>query len=136
MKEMARAQFIKEDREKDLYTECVLLQELDHPQIIGFYGAHRDRRANKVFFLLEYCPKSSLFEFLKATRSLQTPLAKHFTAELVVALEYLRKMEIVHRDLKPGNVVLDKKNHLKLIDFATCKVFNERLLKQINALYS
>jgi len=42
----------------------------------------------------------------------------------VLALEYLRSREIVHRDLKPGNVVLDKHNHLKLIDFATCKVFN------------
>lgn len=121
MKEMARAQFIKEDREKDLYTECVLLQELEHPNIIGFYGAHRDRRANKVFFLLEYCPKSSLFEFLKATRSLQAPLAKHFTAELVLGLEYLRTMEVVHRDLKPGNVVLERRNHLKLMTLQLAK---------------
>jgi len=121
LKEMARAQFIKEDREKDLYTECVLLQELEHPNIIGFYGAHRDRRANKVFFLLEYCPKSSLFEFLKATRSLQAPLAKHFTAELVLGLEYLRTMEVVHRDLKPGNVVLERRNHLKLMTLQLAK---------------
>ena len=46
-------------------------------------------------------------------------------AEIIVALEYLRENEIVHRDLKPGNIVLDNSYHIKLIDFATCKVFNK-----------
>ena len=34
----------------------------------------------------------------------------------------------MHRDLKPGNIVLDANMHLKLIDFATCKVFNKDIL--------
>ena len=55
------------------------------------------------------------------------PLAKHFTAELVQALEYLRTKQVVHRDLKPGNIVLDRDYHLKLIDFATCKVLNKEI---------
>ena len=55
------------------------------------------------------------------------PLATHFTAEIVQALEYLRTKQVVHRDLKPGNIVLDRDYHLKLIDFATCKVFNKEI---------
>ena len=54
-------------------------------------------------------------------------LAKQFTAEIVGALNFLRKNMIVHRDLKPGNLLLDKNYHLKLIDFATCKVFDAKL---------
>ena len=53
------------------------------------------------------------------------------TAEIVVALEYLRKNEVVHRDLKPGNIVLDTNYHIKLIDFATCKVFNKEIQAKI-----
>lgn len=49
------------------------------------------------------------------------------TAEIVLALEYLRKMQIIHRDLKPGNIVLDQNYHVKLIDFATCKVYNKEI---------
>lgn len=63
------------------------------------------------------------------------PLAKHFTAEIILALEYLRKKEIVHRDLKPGNVVLDNNMHIKLIDFATCKLFNETLEAKADKMF-
>jgi len=40
----------------------------------------------------------------------------------------------VHRDLKPGNIVLDKNYHIKLIDFATCKVFNKEISEEIKTL--
>ena len=55
------------------------------------------------------------------------------TAEIVLSLEYLREMQLVHRDLKPGNIVLDSKYHIKLIDFATCKVFNKEIYAKIIA---
>jgi len=55
------------------------------------------------------------------------------TAEIVVALEYLHTMQIVHRDLKPGNIVLDSNYHVKLIDFATCKVYNKEIQDKIVA---
>ena len=66
-------------------------------------------------------------EFLTRQRILTLQLARHFTAEIIMALDYLRQKQVVHRDLKPGNVVLDKDLHVKLIDFATCKLFNEKL---------
>ena len=67
-------------------------------------------------------------------KCLSTPLATHFTAEIVQALEYLRSKQVVHRDLKPGNIVLDKTYHIKLIDFATCKVFNKEISEEIRTL--
>jgi len=34
----------------------------------------------------------------------------------------------VHRDLKCGNIVLDHNYHIKLIDFATCKILEDPAL--------
>lgn len=56
---------------------------------------------------------------------------KQFAAEIVVALAYLRENGIIHRDLKPENIILDKNYHLKLIDFGSCKVENQRLQEKI-----
>ena len=101
------------------------MSSLKDPSSIKFY--HSFACGGKFYFLLEFCFNGSLAVFLERQRIIGLQLTKHFAAEIVLSLEYLRKREIVHRDLKPGNVVLDKHNHLKLIDFATCKVFNKDL---------
>lgn len=99
------------------------MANLDHPSIIKFFQSFKNQ--NKLYLLVEFCPRGSLLDFLKRQGSLNNILAKHMIAEIIVALEYLRENEIVHRDLKPGNIVLDNSYHIKLIDFATCKVFNK-----------
>ena len=117
--------FHNEGRIKEVFIERCILASLDHPSIIKFYQSFKNQ--NKLYLLVEYCPKGSLLDFLKRQGSLNNTLARHMTAEIVVALEYLRQMQLVHRDLKPGNIVLDQNYHVKLIDFATCKVFNKEI---------
>ena len=112
---------------QEVFVEKTVLNDLDHPTIVKFHGSFSDNK--KLYFLLEHCPGKSLHEFLLTHRRLSLPLARHFTAEIVLALEYLRSKEVIHRDLKPGNIVLDQNYHVKLIDFATCKLLNEQMLE-------
>ena len=126
--------FINEGRIKEVFIERCILASLDHPSIIKFYQSFKNQ--NKLYLLVEFCPRGSLLEFLKRQGSLNNILAKHMTAEIVVALEYLRSMQVIHRDLKPGNIVLDSHLHIKLIDFATCKVLNKDIMAKIAAFRS
>lgn len=49
-----------------------------------------------------------------------------YTAEIVVALEYLHSQSVVYRDLKPENLLLDKEGHLKMTDFGFAKKLTDR----------
>lgn len=126
--------FVAEGRIKEVFIERCVLASLDHPAIIKLFQSFKNQ--NKLYLLTEYCTRGSLDGFLKKKVTLGNALAKHITAEIVLALEYLREMQVVHRDLKPGNIVLDSRHHIKLIDFATCKVFNKDIQARIQAFRS
>lgn len=49
--------------------------------------------------------------------ALRQSWARLYTAELVLALEYIHGRGIVHRDLKPDNILISKDGHIKLCDF-------------------
>jgi len=132
LKEMLVQRFVAEGRVREVFIERCVLSSLNHPTIVKFYQSFKN--GNKLYLLVEHCQGGSLSDFLIRQKVLTTDLARHFTAEIVLALEYLRQKQVVHRDLKPGNIVLDRNYHIKLIDFATCKVFNKEISEEIKVL--
>lgn len=66
---------------------------------------------------MEYMIGGDLNSLLKTEQYFDEKTAKFYTAEILLALEYLHKLGIIHRDIKPDNILLDSKGHIKLSDF-------------------
>lgn len=78
---------------------------------------------NYVVFIMDYMPGRDLDYWIEETGGLEEREdAKFYTAELVLAIEYLHSQNIVHRDLKPQNILIDPKGHLKLADFGLSSI--------------
>jgi len=73
--------------------------------------------------MLEYCSGGDLHQHLMAAdhSRFPEPQARFYTAELVLALEYLHELGVIYRDLKPENVLLDSVGHVRLADFGLCR---------------
>jgi 3-phosphoinositide dependent protein kinase-1 len=127
IKILDKVQLVKENKTHQVFREKQLLESLHHPNIISLYATFQDQ--DHLYFVLEYCPNTDLYEHLKRLGSFNTACAKFYCAELVSVLEYLNEQGVVHRDIKPENLMLDANFHLKLIDFGTAKEIG----KEINA---
>ena len=70
---------------------------------------------------MEYCPGRDLIHNLIVHGKFNENEARFYMAELIIAIEYLHNKNILYRDLKPENILLDRRGHIKLIDFGLCK---------------
>ena len=111
-------------RLQTLARETGVLQTLNHPNIIRFFGYRTKgeyRNGAKVkqvsYAILEFCSRGSLFEIIINCGGLSENPARFYFKQLLSALVYLRSKKISHRDIKPENILLGHDFGLKVADF-------------------
>jgi len=98
----------------------VAVHEEQNPFIVKLHFAFETER--RLYLVQEFCCGGELFRRMEFERLMLEKDAIFYLSEIVIALEYLHSKGIVYRDLKTENVMLDKKGHVKLIDFGLSKM--------------
>ncbi|KAI0202382.1 hypothetical protein F4808DRAFT_74471 [Astrocystis sublimbata] len=100
--------------------EMGVLEVLDHPNIVSYYGieVHRDR----VYIFMEFCSGGSLAQLLEHGRIEDEQVVMVYALQLLEGLAYLHESHIAHRDIKPENILLDHNGVIKYVDFGAAKV--------------
>lgn len=88
------------------------------------YRTYKDD--NFVYFLLSFVKGMELFEVIRQMDLLQNEESKFYIGSMLLAIEYLHKLNIVYRDIKPENIMIDEKGYLKLIDMGTAKILKSK----------
>ena len=86
---------------------------------------------------MEFLPGGDFMNLLIKKDRLTEEEAKFYTAELILTVESIHKLDCIHRDIKPeNNVKIDKSGHIKLSDFGLAKVsdklYDKTLMKDQN----
>lgn len=119
--------------------EMGVLQVLDHPNIVSYYGIepHRD----KVYIFMEYCSGGSLAGLLEHGRIEDETVIQVYGLQMLEGLAYLHESRVVHRDIKPESkshypqpqnppntntrptdILLDHNGVIKYVDFGAAKL--------------
>jgi serine/threonine protein kinase len=119
MKILSKSTVISRDEVEHTRAEQRVLGRINHPFIVGLKFSFQSPK--KLYLVLDMVNGGELFFHLQNEVKFSPERARFYTAELVLALEYLHKLEIVYRDLKPENILIDQYGHICITDFGLCK---------------
>ena len=100
--------FDRFEREEDIG------RKLDHPGVVKVLN---DEERSRRYMVMEWVDGRLLRQILNEQKKLPPERAIRITLALCKALDYIHSQGVVHRDLKPENIMVDKDDHVKLIDF-------------------
>ncbi|CAG8546708.1 956_t:CDS:2 [Diversispora eburnea] len=105
---------------KSVKEEMEVMEVLDHPNIVSYYGieVHRD----KVYIFMEYCQGGSLKSQLELGRIEDEAVIQYYVFQMLQGLVYLHENDIVHRDVKPDNHM----GVIKYVDFGAAKILKNQ----------
>lgn len=100
-----------------------ILNKLDHPNIIRFYEDFED--AQYYALVIEYFEGETLKQYFKNKftkgEKCKEKIVEEIMEQLIRAIAHCHENGVCHRDLKPDNILIDKNNELKVIDFGLSK---------------
>lgn len=105
-------------------SEILSIFELNHPNILKYYGYHEKEGTNSILLLMEYIEgKDLLFRIKNGHLNLNEKIS--VALDTLEGLTYLHSKNVFHRDIKPDNIMIVKNKSgikTKYIDFnLSCK---------------
>ncbi len=125
MSDAALSQPLEKQQAIDAFCqEAQMLAALDHPNLPAVSDFFSEGR--KQYLVMEYVDGETLEERLQAASGfLDESEVLEWALQICEVLTYLHKQKppVVFRDLKPGNVMVDRRGRVKLIDFGIARLF-------------
>ncbi|KAF9206357.1 hypothetical protein BGZ49_002602 [Haplosporangium sp. Z 27] len=117
--EVAKREFSAQDKENIAY-EIGLLRTLNHKNVVKFVDVSQG--SGKIYIFTELIDGQTLGDYCGLCNNYLSEVdARHIFVQACEAVQYLHSMDIVHRDIKSENVMVTKKNVVKLIDFGLAR---------------
>eukprot|EP00347_Sterkiella_histriomuscorum_P013405 403364831 len=113
-----------------LKNEALILQSMDHPNIVKFYNT-----ASFIFIEMEIIKGGTLKQLMKQRKHFSDLDASVIIKGLLSAVEHVHQKNFVHRDLKPDNILIADPNDLttvKLADFGLSASFRLNVAYSLN----
>lgn len=128
-----------------IMNEIVIHSRLIHPFIISFiYHSEMPsneeknienirNECNSTCILMELGVGGNLLEYLKNNNPLSEDFIRFYTAEVLIALNYIHEQGYVYKDLKADNILFGVDGHIRLCDFGlSTELFRNKFIYKMH----
>lgn len=111
---------------KELLNEANKMKQLAHVSIPQLYDICDEN--NRLCIIMEYVEGKPMDEIIAAKKVLDEHTVIKWAKQLCRVLHYLHTLNPprIFRDLKPNNIMIQSNGIVKLIDFGTMKIYDDR----------
>lgn len=108
------------------HREARAVAALDHQNIVRAYDVDQQNEggAEIHFLVMEYVAGVNLENRVENGEQLGIIEVVEYIRQAAEGLAHAHESGLVHRDIKPGNLLIDKKGTLKLLDLGLARFFN------------
>ncbi|XP_014489919.2 probable serine/threonine-protein kinase At1g54610 [Vigna radiata var. radiata] len=102
---------------KFMAREIMMLQMLDHPNVIKLKGLATSRMQYSLYLVFDFMQSDLTRIISRPGQTLTEPQIKCYMQQLLSGLQHCHERGIMHRDIKASNLLIDRKGVLKIADF-------------------
>ena len=123
MKVLKDEYLMDEIQQKRFKNESLLVDRLDHPNIVKVHERGEDK--GQLYILMELLEGQTLGDRIREHRYPDIARCIYIMTQVADVLAHLARENIIHRDLKPENIMLIQKgtdpDYVKLLDFGIAR---------------
>ncbi|WP_455628148.1 serine/threonine-protein kinase [Parabacteroides chinchillae] len=105
-----------------LIKEAKILSDVHHPYIVNVLEVFEEN--NTAYIVMEYISGNSLKYMMDKEGVLPEPIVLKYVRQIGEALQFVHEKNILHLDIKPSNILIDKDDNARLIDFGVSKRYD------------
>ena len=99
--------------------EAFILQQLSDPHIVRIFDYGKDETL--YYIVMDYIDGKTLREHMLPQQPMDLMRAMNYAQQIAEGLDATYKRGIVHRDLKPQNILINRRDVVKIVDFGLAR---------------
>ena len=109
------------------HREAQAVASLDHPNIVRAYDVDTETEGGVEihFLVMEYVEGKDIEKLLEARQQFAVIEAADLIRQAAEGLSHAHENGLVHRDIKPGNLLVNTKGVVKLLDLGLARFFRD-----------
>jgi serine/threonine-protein kinase len=104
--------------------EGCLTAALEHPNIVRLYDFGQTEE-DLPYMVMEYVDGTTLTKYIQESHPIPFDVLLPYVKQMVDALDYAHGKGMIHRDLKPDNVMIDRQDRVRVMDFGLARMVQD-----------
>lgn len=127
LKMMLKEKIVRTDQVSRVFFEKRIMMATAHPYLVDLRFVFKTN--SYLCIVMPFIRGGEIYSYLRSKKTFSEYQTRFYSAQIILALQYMHRMNILYRDLKPENILLECDGYIKITDFGFAKRIENKKTK-------